>query len=413
MVALIDDSSTAAKSATAVNQTATNPTTTAKSATPATATPATATPATATPATAKSATPATAKSANKALTNANTPAAVTAAAALKKSGGDMQITGDPSGNNAGTTSFTSTSIPATSSVSQLMAAEAPATEPDTTINNKYSIMVFFILTTFYSVFSYVTNKGNKSNRNTTYFFIYVLLVVVTQYFINVSLTKTFCLQTQMSTSLQMTIIPWIAIFGVINLIILVFPGWLVPFANTFGYGFAKLLGLDNLMKNHVLKPEAYVTDPQLKTTLAEITTDPTLIFNQIPENEAEYDNFWKEMEPLRKKYSGDKLEVEEQVKDKLHHLVQLKYTVAWYIWYMLSGLLTITVSINWLISSGCTQSAELMIKRHEDYDKCLNATTPSDANTYCPTSQIAEDIISDLSGNVAKNRVYIKPYSSN
>ena len=404
MVALIGDSSTAtnpataksetAKPTTAVNQTATNPAA-AKSATPATAT------------------PATAKSANKALTNANTPAAVTAAAALKKSGGDMQITGNPSGNSAGITSFTSTSLPATSSVSQLMSAEAPATEPDTTINNKYSIMVFFILTTFYSVFSYVTNKGNKSNRNTTYFFIYVLLVVVTQYFINVRLTKTFCLQTQMSTSLQMTIIPWIAIFGVINLILLVFPGWLVPFANTFGYGFAKLLGLDNLMKNHVLKPEAYVTDPQLKTTLAEITTDPTLIFNQIPENEAEYDNFWKEMEPLRKKYSADKIEVEEQVKDKLHHLVQLKYTVAWYIWYMLSGLLTITVSINWLISSGCTQSAELMIKRHEDYDKCLNATTSNDANTYCPTSQIAADIISDLSGNVAKNRVYKKSYSSN
>ena len=44
-----------------------------------------------------------------------------------------------------------------------------------------------------------------------------------------------------------TIIPWVLIFGVINIILIIFPGWISPFANTFGYGVMNLLGLKQLL----------------------------------------------------------------------------------------------------------------------------------------------------------------------
>ena len=45
-----------------------------------------------------------------------------------------------------------------------------------------------------------------------------------------------------------TIIPWIIIFGVMNIDLIIFPGWVSPFANTFGYGAMNLLGLKDLLK---------------------------------------------------------------------------------------------------------------------------------------------------------------------
>jgi hypothetical protein len=38
-----------------------------------------------------------------------------------------------------------------------------------------------------------------------------------------------------------TLIPWLMLFGVLHLFLMIFPGWMAPFANTFGYLVAKLM----------------------------------------------------------------------------------------------------------------------------------------------------------------------------
>lgn len=241
---------------------------------------------------------------------------------------------------------------------------------------------FFVITTFYVIISYILSgdpdpvKDAKSQA--IYFGVYILLVIAGEYYQNIALTKKYCYSAQIKTAGMMTFVPWVTIFGVLMLMIKIFDGWLAPFANTFGYGFAKLKGLNSLMKNKILKPPQDIDDVDLKESLAEILTDPSILFNQIPRDTLTFNSFWSKITPLLRSNADDS-------KLELRHLVTLKYSVAWYLWYMLGGLLTIAVSINWLMSTGCNQNTKDMMKRHYDYEMCLEGKTE-----YCPTEEAAD-----------------------
>ena len=42
--------------------------------------------------------------------------------------------------------------------------------------------------------------------------------------------------------ISLTIVPWVLIFGMVVVMLNVYPGWISPFSNTFGYGLTKLAG---------------------------------------------------------------------------------------------------------------------------------------------------------------------------
>ena len=60
-------------------------------------------------------------------------------------------------------------------------------------------------------------------------------------------------------------------------------------------------------------------------------------------------------------------------KDKLYSLVQLKYAVAEYVWYILAGLLVTSVSYNYVINAACGINAAEMKKRHDKYQELVDA----------------------------------------
>ena len=249
-----------------------------------------------------------------------------------------------------------------------------------TFNTQAATAYFFVLTTFYVVLSYIMS-GNpdpvKDAKNQAiYFGSYMLLLILGEYYQNLTLTTQYCYSAQVKTAGMMTFVPWVSIFGVLMIMIKIFEGWLAPFANTFGYGFAKLAGLNSLMQDKILKPPQDLDDEDLKHSLAEILTDPSILFNQIPRDTLTFDSFWAKIKPLLR------TSVLPEDKLKLRHLVTLKYSVAWYVWYLLGGLLTIAVSVNWLMSTGCDQNAKEMIQRHSDYEKCLAGD-----KSYCPSEE--------------------------
>ena len=79
--------------------------------------------------------------------------------------------------------------------------------------------------------------AGKSYRNTMLFGAYVLIIIIGQFFINLNLTAQMCHKAQGYQTLTITVVPWMVIFGVFNLLLSFFPGWLKPFSNTFGYFF--------------------------------------------------------------------------------------------------------------------------------------------------------------------------------
>ena len=58
---------------------------------------------------------------------------------------------------------------------------------------------------------------------------------------------------------MVTTIPWAIVFGLMSLMLIVFPGWLSPFSNTIGYLFAKLAGVGTLM-DKIIAPKSVNAD---------------------------------------------------------------------------------------------------------------------------------------------------------
>lgn len=230
-------------------------------------------------------------------------------------------------------------------------------------NPSSAMLYFFILTSIYFTVKYNT----EPSKNKVYFGIYALLLIIGQFFINMSLTSSLCGTAQTGSAIFITVIPWFFIFGVLNLVLMAFPGWLVPFSNTFGYGVTKLLGINSLL-NTIFKPKISKTDIKdanielMAEALEHIYTDRSLLVNEISQDN--FDNFWSNMSPLFKSnVKGDST-----LKNKLLGFIRLKDIVAEYIWFMLTGILVTSVGYNYIVNSGCSQDVKEMQKRHKDYE---------------------------------------------
>jgi hypothetical protein len=239
-------------------------------------------------------------------------------------------------------------------------------EPNATPSPGVSLIWFFTITTIYFLLRYNTTGAVERNIYTG---VYLLLLVIGQYFINLSLTQTMCGQRQWSTALNLTLVPWTMIFGVLNIFLYLFPDWLTPFANTFGYGVAKLMGVNDLLEEILVNTKAQAerlgkqADPNISKeqydALDRIYTDKSLIINEIKDSKS----FFEKMKPL---INPDLLKNDALRESKLEQLmgfVNLKTDIALYVWYMLAGSLVTSVTYNYIVSMTCNFSVKDMQKR--------------------------------------------------
>ena len=243
-----------------------------------------------------------------------------------------------------------------------------------------SLFWFFVITTIYFVFKYnnsdkVTGVPDPTNSK-IYGGIYILLLIIGEFIINLNLTDSMCGTKQYDTALFITIIPWVVIFGLLYVVLSVFPGWLAPFSNTFGYGVAKLSGITSFL-NFILKNTNDLgkeTDDKVSESLQHIYSDKSLLINEItPEN---FNVFWEDMSPLFK----DGIKNNADMKAQLFSFIRLKDIVAEYIWYLLTGILVTSVGYNYLVNNGCSQNAKDMKKKHKEYIEKEQQNAAANAN---------------------------------
>jgi hypothetical protein len=210
-----------------------------------------------------------------------------------------------------------------------------------------------------------------------YYGIYLCLLFIGQFFVNLNLTNRLCGENQWDTTLMVTLLPWTFIFVLLTYLLTLFPGWLSPFSNTIGYGITLLAGISSLM-NNILQPNPKLlpNNPQNKViqeSLAHIYSDKSLLINEITIENFEY--FWQKMSGIFKAGVKDNISLKKQ----LYNMIRLKTLVAEYIWYILTGLLVTSVSYNYLINTGCKTSVNEMKKRNNKVDvtKLLNNTNES------------------------------------
>tara|TARA_B100001093_G_C26746751_1_gene979185 strand:- start:608 stop:1366 length:759 start_codon:yes stop_codon:yes gene_type:complete len=226
-----------------------------------------------------------------------------------------------------------------------------------------SLLLFIGLTIIYFIFQYKTEEKYGS----ALYSIYIISVVSLQLWSNMLVTKGLCGSIQSKPAIVYTIVPWLIIFGLINLGLILFPSWLMPFSNTFGYAIIKWLGgLDDVMSKVIKSKDQVPGNKNLSETLGDLYNNPSLLINQIPNATIGFDNFWNELS------KGGLLTSEAgQYRDKFLQLIRLKNIISKFIWFTLTGLLTVSTSYNYLVKSSCNSNVKDMERRHAEYQQLV------------------------------------------
>jgi hypothetical protein len=156
------------------------------------------------------------------------------------------------------------------------------------------------------------------------------------------------------------------------MLLTIFPGWLEPFSNTFGYAIAKIGGAEKAVRD-VLKAG---TGGEVSKAINNIYNDPSIFLNQF--NYEDSDNFdikWNKSKDLFLPDAG----VGSVKYNDFKNMVKLKDLVSQFVWYMLAGILVTSRSYNYIINQPCSLSPDVAEKIASDYSK--SDTGDADKNT--------------------------------
>jgi hypothetical protein len=221
------------------------------------------------------------------------------------------------------------------------------------------LVIFIIATILYFIMRYLAPGYNRVST-----VVYYLSVVGSQFFFNMSLQKELCGNSNYGYATLVTLVPWIMIFGIIQAMLIIFPGWKQPFSNTFGYLVTRLAGINSVLFTILKAPKG--TNTQLEKTIHNIYSDPSLFINEI--NPSNFNDFFTKSRFMFK--AGVTQNSESMI--SFRNLIEVKELVSEFVWYMLSGLLVTTVSYNAIANANCSQSLDEMKKRHAQYEKDVN-----------------------------------------
>jgi hypothetical protein len=246
------------------------------------------------------------------------------------------------------------------------------------------LFIFTLQTLAYLIFEVLT-KGKYASL---VFKIYITAIIFSQFLLNINLTRDICGEANTFIAFIYTFIPWTIIFGIIVLFLGVFPGWLAPFSNTFGYFLIRMYGLNRKFEE-VVKGSSTSDDSSIpsgskaatsKELLQNILSNKSILVNEIPDANTGFDNFLISLNNmgLLKDNMFDK---DDQTNDysnpatlALQDLIRIKFLIAKIIWYLLTGLLTISIAYNSIIQSECKNSIKYIEKTYSQNQKEVEKT---------------------------------------
>jgi len=255
-------------------------------------------------------------------------------------------------------------------------AESNVPNPSGTIIYFIIITLGFVFFTIYNILSTKDiTKTALASDNLIINSIYILLLVLGTYFINVFISKAMCSQTiQWGYVLMITLLPWIIIFVSLYFILKIFPGWASPFSNTIGYSVIGLLGVEKIYESIFKTTEEANENTELVRAIANINSNRGKFVNQISTNVTAFTAFFNNMGQAIKT-DNENLETS---KLKLYQLLVIKQFVGKIVWYILAGILICSISYNLIISMTCEKSLEELQKDFEAAKEEKSATIQSE-----------------------------------
>jgi len=281
--------------------------------------------------------------------------------------------------------------------------------------NSYLNIVTFLLTT---LFYYLTIKPSytyeisidptkqKEYKSSSYMYlaIYLLLVMVIQFMVNASIISSTCggnITENMGAAGVLTFLPWTLIFGVLIVILTVYPGFKSAFSDVIGYFWvsssANKVITELLVDPKIQKKmdEDVTSTPEQKEammtaadTIIKICGNTSVLINQIvPSN---FQSYWNILTPLLKpKYQTDNPETE-KIKNELFEIVVTRDNVGESMWYMYTGLLLTSLVQLKMTTRGCVSNPKTMEANYQKFkdaeQKAKDQKALATGTTYTITS---------------------------
>ena len=277
-----------------------------------------------------------------------------------------------------------------------------------------NIITFLLTTLFYYIaikptLTYETfSDENKMKAYTTnnYIFlaIYLLLVMVIQFIVNSSIISNTCggsITENMGAAGIYTFLPWILIFGVLAIILTVYPGFKSAFSDVIGYYYVsgpanKILTellIDKDLQNKLDQDKTMTEDKKLALqsaadTIIKICGNTSILINQIVPNN--FNQYWNILTPLMKtQYQTETPETLEK-KTKLFELVVSRDNVGEAMWYIYAGILLTCIVQLKITTRGCASNPKTMEQNYQKFldeeEKNKTKQEQATSKTYTITS---------------------------
>ena len=190
---------------------------------------------------------------------------------------------------------------------------------------------------FWGTFGFFILKYSVKGTQMYWSILFIMVAIVLMYFVNVSVFQSNCGFTDGWAVFKATFLPWVLIFGLMVTLIQVYPGWKAPFSNTFGYMVAQVAPSTTELKGLIQQDKLFVKN------------DPLVFVNEI------------NMQNLEEVLGSDYMELftdREAAKEIIRNLVFMKELISEWIWFMLTGFITISTSYNLLANTTCMGSVD-------------------------------------------------------
>jgi hypothetical protein len=273
------------------------------------------------------------------------------------------------------------------------------------MSNYVSIVTFILTTYVYYLFlpklTYDTiTKENEIaiyySNSYTFLAIYFFAVIIIQCIVNMNVITEKCggsVSDNIGYAGMITIVPWTLLFGILILILTMYPGFKSAFSDVIGYYWisssANQIITELLIDRDVENQLSENMDPTKKDeidraadAIIKICGNSSVLINQMtPTN---FQNFWEILTPLKKKQYRENSEETIKKRDELFELVVEKDNVGQMMWFLYTGILVTSVVQLKISTRGCANNVKTMeanYQKFKDGEKTAEKNIDDDAET--------------------------------
>lgn len=241
-----------------------------------------------------------------------------------------------------------------------------------------------------------TEYAGYSRRSNMFLVLYFFLVLLSQIIMNATIIVNTCggsITQNIGSAFLLTLIPWFFIFGIVIIVLMIFPGFKSAFSNVIGY-FAVAGTANNILTELLVNTDLNqaiddstqgnpAKNQGLKSAaeaIIKLCGNMSILINQIvPANFVEY---WSMLVPLMKdKYQANAGQLKQQLLDT----VVMRDNIGEALWYIYTAILLISITQYNIVKNGCTGDLASMQASYSNY---LTQTAATEAQNAAAQSTV-------------------------